>query len=560
MAPMENWYVIPLFLLVLVIISPLLGQWLVEPLSGRPGKLLRILSPVEYAIYRITGIDPEREMHWKSYLTSLLLFNTLGLLVLFILQIMQSHLPFNPRHLPNVPSALAFNTAVSFATNTNWQSYSGENTLSNFLQMAGLGVQNFLSAATGIAVFLALTRGLIRRSSETLGNFWADLTRSTVYVLLPLSLILAVILIQQGVVQTLVPDTVVTTLEGKSQVIPLGPAASQIAIKQLGTNGGGFFGVNSAHPFENPTPLTNWLELLAILLLPAALPFTFGKMVGNQRHGWVLFFTMLLFLAAGSLLSLWAEGHLSPLLSMEGKEVRFGVVQSVLWGAATTVASNGSVNAMHASMAPLTGLVQLFNMMTGEVIFGGVGSGMYGMVLYIILTVFVAGLMVGRSPEYLGKRIDSKVILWTIIGLILPSALILLGTAVTNLVPGGMAALKNSGPRGFTEILYAWTSAAANNGSAYAGLNAGANFYCIGLGIAMLLGRFGVIVPVMVIAGYLSSKNPVPPSAGTFPTDTPTFAGLLFAIIVIMGALTFLPALALGPVVEHLLWLTGRLF
>jgi potassium-transporting ATPase potassium-binding subunit len=557
---MENWYVIPLFLLVLVIISPLLGRWLAEPLSGRPGKFLRILRPVEHAIYRIAGIDPEREMHWKSYLTSLLLFNAIGLLVLFILQIMQSHLPFNSRHLPNVPSALAFNTAVSFVTNTNWQSYSGENTLSSFLQMAGLGVQNFLSAATAIAVFLALTKGLLRRSAETLGNVWADLTRSIIYVLLPLSIILAVILIQQGVVQTLGPDTVVTTLEGKSQVIPLGPAASQIAIKQLGTNGGGFFGVNSAHPFENPNPLTNWLELLAILLIPAALPFTFGKIVGNQRHGWTLFFVMLLFLAAGSLLSLWAEGRLSPILNMEGKEVRFGVVQSVLWGAATTVASNGSVNAMHASMAPLTGLVQLFNMMTGEVIFGGVGSGMYGMVLYVILAVFVAGLMVGRSPEYLGKRIDSKVILWTIIGLILPSAVILLGTAANNLVPGGMAALKNSGPRGFTEMLYAWTSAAANNGSAYAGLNAGSNFYCIGLGIAMLLGRFGVIIPVMIVAGYLASKKLVPQSSGTFPTDTPTFAGLLFAIIVIMGALTFLPALALGPVVEHLLWLTGRLF
>jgi len=547
----------------LTLLAPVLGYWMAKVISGQPGFIGRILGPLEKIIYRLTGIQPDKEMHWRTYLLSLLAFNGLGFLCVFLLQIIQRYLPLNPQHLPNVPGWLSFNTAVSFMTNTNWQAYSGETTLSYLVQMAGLGVQNFLSAATGIAVMLALARALIRHSSEVIGNFWADVTRTTLYVLLPMSLLLSLVLVQQGAVQSFRHNAVARTLDGSEQIIPMGPVASQVAIKQLGTNGGGYFGTNSAHPFENPTPLTNFLEMLAIMLLPASLIFTFGKMIGNRKHSWMIFGVMMLLLLAGIIAACWADGRMEiqlPGIAMEGREYRFGRASSVLWSVLTTAASNGSVNAMHGSMAPVTGLVQLFNMMVGEVIFGGVGCGMYGMILYILLTVFIAGLMVGRTPEYLGKRIDRYTIVWASIGLLLPSAVILGGTALSCLSPAALASRLNHGPRGFSEILYAWTSAAANNGSAMAGLNTVTNFYAIGLGAAMLLGRFGVIVPVLAIAGHLAQGKSIPPSAGTLPTDSLTFSLVLTAVILIVGGLTFFPALSLGPLIEHILLAAGRLF
>ena len=559
----NDWFYFLFYGAVLTTMAPLIGYWMAKVLNGQRSFLSRIIGPVEQGIYKLAGIQPDKEMHWKTYLLSLLAFNGLGFASVFALQLTQCYLPLNPQHLPNVPGWLAFSTAVSFMTNTNWQAYSGETTLSPLVQMAGLGVQNFLSAATGIAVLLAFARGLVRHSAVTIGNFWSDMTRTILYVLLPLSLLFSLVLVQQGVVQSFRHNVSAKTLNGTEQVIPLGPVASQVAIKQLGTNGGGYFGVNSAHPFENPTPLTGFLEILAILLLPASLVFMFGKMIGNKKHAWMLYGVMLVLLGGGLALSCAADVQLTkqiPGLSLEGREFRFGRAASILWSVATTAASNGSVNSMHDSMAPLAGLVQMFNMMIGEVIFGGVGSGMYGMLLYVLLTVFIAGLMVGRSPEYLGKRIDRYTVIWASIGLLLPSAVILLGTALSCLSPSGLASLLNGGPHGFSEILYAWTSAAANNGSAMAGLNASTNFYTIGLGAAMLLGRFGVIVPVLAITGRLVQGKSVPPSAGTFPTDTLTFAAILIAVILIVGGLTFFPALSLGPMIEHLLMKTGNLF
>lgn len=562
MSTHELIYLLTLGLL-LTISAPILGGWMAKALNGERNFLSMIFLPIENAIYRLAGISQKREMHWQTYLLSLILFNGLGFLSVLALQMTQRHLPLNPQHLPNVPGWLAFNTAVSFMTNTNWQAYSGETTLSYLTQMAGLGVQNFLSAGTGMAVLLALTRGLVRHSVETVGNFWCDITRSVLYVLLPLSLIMSLVLVQQGAVQSLAANVTAQTMSGDHQAIPFGPVASQVAIKQLGTNGGGYFGTNSAHPFENPTPLTNFLELFAMLLLPAALIFTYGRMTGNRRHGWVLYGVMLFLLAAGVAGALLANGHLmkiSPDISMEGREVRFGSNNGILWSVFTTAASNGSVNAMHGSMAPMVNLIQLFNMMLGEVIFGGVGSGMYGMALFIIMTVFIAGLMVGRTPEYLGKRIDRYTIIWASIGLLLPSAVILVGTAISCLSPSAMASRLNLGPRGFSELMYAWTSAAANNGSALAGLNASGKFFTIGLGLAMLLGRFGVIVPALAIAGHLSNFKNVPSSAGTFPTDSITFAVILTSIIILVGGLTFFPVISLGPLVEHLLLGANRLF
>jgi K+-transporting ATPase ATPase A chain len=559
----NDWFYFLFYGAVLTAIAPLIGYWMAMVLNGQRSFLSRFIVPVEQGVYRLAGIQPEREMHWKTYLLSLMVFNGLGFLAVLGLQLLQRFLPLNPQHLPNVPGWLAFNTAASFMTNTNWQAYAGEITLSHLVQMAGLGVQNFLSAATGIAVLLAFTRGLVRHSAVTIGNFWSDVTRTTLYVLLPLSLLFSLVLVQQGVVQSFRHNVSAKALNGTEQIIPLGPVASQVAIKQLGTNGGGYFGANSAHPFENPTPLTNFLEMLAILLLPAALVFMFGKMIGNIKHAWILYGVMLILLVSGLTAACFSDNQMAkqvPGISMEGREFRFGQANSVLWSVVTTAASSGSINAMHASMAPLTGLVQMFNMMIGEVIFGGVGSGMYGMLLYVLLTVFIAGLMVGRSPEYLGKRIDRYTVIWASIGLLLPSAVILLGTALSCLSPAALASRLNGGPHGFSEILYAWTSAAANNGSAMAGLNASTDFYTIGQGIAMLLGRFGVIVPVLAITGRLSQGKSVPPSAGTFPTDTLTFAVILISVILIVGGLTFFPALSLGPVIENLLIKTGNLF
>lgn len=555
---------VSLYLGLLVALTPVLGNFMAKVFSGERTWLTAMLRPAEKFIYQLGGIDEQAEMPWSTYTVSLLVFNFIGFLVLFVMQLIQHKLPLNPQHLPAVPSALAFNTAVSFMTNTNWQSYACETTISYFTQMLGLAVQNFLSAATGIAVLLALIRGLARRSMQTIGNFWVDLVRSTLYVLLPLSLILAIVLVGQGVVQTFSPAVQIETLEGHSQTIPLGPAASQIAIKQLGTNGGGFFNTNSSHPLENPTPLSNFLQMLAILLIPAALTYTYGKMVGSRRQGWTIFATMMVLFLAGLIVSLGVEYSFNPVTGvaggMEGKEVRFGVANSVLWATATTSASNGSVNAMHSSLSPLAGLVAMLNIMLGEVIFGGVGAGLYGMIAFVILTVFIAGLMVGRTPEYLGKKIEAFEVKMSMVAVIAPSFLILVFSAIACVTNAGLTSLANKGPHGLSEILYAFSSAAGNNGSAFAGLNANTNFYNILLGVAMLIGRFAVIVPMLAIAGSMAGKKTAPFSAGTFQTDNGTFVVLLVAIVIIVGALTFFPALSLGPLVEHLLMLVGRVF
>jgi K+-transporting ATPase ATPase A chain len=545
----------------LVVLSPWIGRWIANVMDGSPGRLLGFLKPLERFIYRGSGIHPSEQMDWKHYTGALLVFNLAGFVAVLALQLLQHRLPFNPQGLPATPWPLAFNTAVSFATNTNWQAYSGESTLSYLTQMLGLTVQNFVSAATGIAVAFALARSLAGRSARELGNFWCDMTRATVYILLPLAAVLALILAGQGVVQTFHSYVEAHTLEGTVQMIPLGPVASQIAIKQLGTNGGGFFGVNSAHPFENPTMFSNLLELWAILLIPAALPFAFGRTVRNPRHGACLFAAMLTMFLAGLALAYTAELQLagrSAAGAWEGKEVRHGLASSVLWASATTAASNGSVNAMHSSLSPLAGMAALFNIMLGEVIFGGVGAGLYGMIAFVVLTVFLAGLMVGRTPEYLGKRLDRGDILLASVAVLAPCVVILLGCGITMAWPGAMDSRANAGPHGFTEILYAWSSAASNNGSAFAGLNANTGFFNIGLGIAMLIGRYAVIVPMLALAGRLAVRKITPPSPGSFPTDGATFAVLLIAVILIVGGLTFLPALFLGPIADHLLWISGR--
>jgi K+-transporting ATPase ATPase A chain len=546
----------------LCLLTPLLGGFMASVLTGKKTFLSFVLSPVEKAIYGVSGIDPEEEMSWKQYCWALLLFNAIGLVTVFVIQMVQNHLPLNPQHLPKVPWPLALNTAISFMTNTNWQAYAGETTLSYFSQTAALTVQNFVSAATGITVCAALARGIARHTSGTIGNFWTDLVRSTVYILLPLALVLSIILVGQGAVQTFAPYVTATTVEGRQQTIPLGPAASQIAIKQLGTNGGGFFNVNSAHPFENPTPLSNFLEMLALLLIPAALTYTFGKMVGSRRQGWVLFVTMLLLFMGGLALSLYAEYQFNPVLathgSLEGKELRFGITNSVIWSTATTAASNGSVNAMHESLSPLAGMVAMFNLMVGEVIFGGVGSGLYGMIAYVILAVFIAGLMVGRTPEYLGKKIDSFEVKMAVVVVLLSSIVVLFFTAAACSTQAGLATLSVAGTHGFGEMLYAFSSTANNNGSAFGGLNANTLFYNLMTGAAMLLGRFSVLIPILAIAGRFASKKITPPSAGTFPTDGALFVVLLLGVVIIVGALNFFPALSLGPILEHFLLISGK--
>lgn len=548
----------------LVLLTPPLGAFIAAVLQGRRTFLHPVLGPVERLVFRLIGVDPTREMTWLGYTTALMAFNLLGFAVLLAILLGQGALPLNPQGVPGMKLPLAFNTAISFMTNTNWQAYSGEAALSSFSQMVGLNFQNFVSAATGLAAFVAVARGFSRQTTATLGNFWADLVRSTLYILLPLSAALALFLVSQGVVQNFSAYQTATTLEGAEQVIPQGPAASQIAIKQIGTNGGGFFGVNSAHPFENPTPLTNFLELLAILLIPAALTYTFGVLVGDRRQGWVLFATMLTLFLGGLALSGWAESQPNPVTqlaqNLEGKEQRFGVMNSVLWSTATTAASNGSVNAMHDSLSPLAGGVALFNVMLGEIIFGGVGCGLYGMLMYVLLTVFIAGLMVGRTPEYLGKKIEAREMRLAILVLIVPSALLLIGAAAACLYPTALASLANNGPHGLSEILYAFASAANNNGSAFAGLTADTPFYNYALGVAMFVGRFICLIPVLAIAGSVAAKKTAPSSPGTFPTTGAVFVVLLLGVILIVGALTHLPALALGPIVEHLLMLEGRTF
>jgi potassium-transporting ATPase potassium-binding subunit len=553
-----------LFIVLLFALAPLLGKYMAKVFMDEKHIMKPVLGWLENAIYRVTGIKSNEEMTWKTYLSALLLFNFLGFILLFLLQMFQGFLPGNPEKLSAVSWHLAFNTAVSFVTNTNWQSYSGESTLSYFVQMAGLTVQNFVSAATGIAVVIALFRGLTKKSTDALGSFWVDTTRSILYILLPLSIIVSLFLVSQGVVQTFAHYVKATTLQGTEQIIPLGPAASQIAIKQLGTNGGGFFGVNSAHPFENPTPLSNFIELISIIIISAGLVFTFGYYMKSKRQAWTIFITMFILFAAGLALSLGAEyGHNNVLNvsgAMEGKETRFGIMNSVLWAESTTVTSNGSVNSMHDSLAPLSGFVAMFNLMLGEIIFGGVGSGLYGMIIFIILTVFIAGLMVGRTPEYLGKKIEAYEMKMTILAVLAPAIVIKIFTAIACSLPSGLAGLNNGGPHGFSEILYAFSSAAGNNGSAFAGLNANSQFYNLMLGTGMLIGRFGIIIPVMAIAGNMGKKKITPVSSGTFRTDNWLFVVLLLSVILIVGGLTFFPPLALGPVVEHLLMNLGVSF
>lgn len=547
-----------LFLILLISLTPVLGGFMNHVFTGQKHLMLPVFGWLERIIYRSVKVDPAEETNWKTYTFGLLLFNLIGFVFLFLIQVFQSVLPLNPEGLPNVIWHSAFNTAVSFVTNTNWQGYAGETTLSYFVQMIGLTIQNFVSAATGIAVLLALVRGLSRKTTSELGNFWVDITRSTLYILIPLSFLLAVLLVGQGVIQNFRPYETITTLQGAEQVIPSGPAASQIAIKQLGTNGGGFFNANSAHPFENPTPFSSFLELLAILLIPASLTFTYGKMIGSVRQGWTIFAAMMILLVAGLAISLYAEYASNPVFGelslMEGKETRFGITNSVLWSTSTTAASNGSVNAMHDSLSPLSGMVAMLNIMLGEVIFGGVGAGLYGMVVFIIITVFIAGLMVGRTPEYMGKKVEAFEVQMAMIAVLAPGFVILVFTAWASVSESGLSGLNNSGAHGFSEILYAFSSAAGNNGSAFAGLNANTVFYNLTLGAGMLIGRFGVIIPVLAIAGNMAGKKITPLSAGTFRTDNWLFIVLLIAVILIVSGLTFFPALSFGPIAEHILF------
>ena len=584
------------YLVVLLVLAKPLGAYMARVYEGRRVALDRALGWLERLIYRVSGISPKTEMGWKTYALTMLIFNLAGLLAVYALQRLQGTLPLNPAGLGAVSPDSSFNTAVSFATNTNWQGYGGESTMSYLTQMLALTVQNFVSAATGMAVAVALIRGFARRSAETIGNFWVDLTRTTLYILLPLSFVVALVLVSQGVVQTFGPYAKVavvqpteyaepvTDKDGKpvldekgqaktkkstltEQVIAVGPAASQIAIKQLGTNGGGFFNVNSAHPFENSTPLSNFLEVLAILLIPAALCNTFGVMVGDTRQGWAVLAAMTAIFVALLVVCVVAEqnGHVfvkqgvdhtaSALQSggnMEGKEVRFGITNSALWATVTTSASNGSVNAMHDSFTPIAGLVPMWLMQLGEVVYGGVGSGLYGMLMFAIIAVFVAGLMVGRTPEYLGKKIESYEMKMSSLVILITPALVLIGTSIGVVTAAGKAGIPNPGIHGFSEILYAFSSASNNNGSAFAGLSANTPFYNTALGLCMLFGRYWLAVPVLAIAGALARKKIVPVGAGTLPTHTPLFVGLLVGVVLLVGALTFVPALALGPIVEHL--------
>ena len=586
-----------LYVLVLVALAKPLGGYMARVFEGERTFFTPIVGPVERLIYRVAGVDASKETDWRHYALAVLVVNLLGFFVVYTLQRLQGFLPLNPQDFGAVSPDSSFNTAVSFASNTNWQGYVGETTLSYLTQALGLGVQNFLSAATGIAVLIALTRGIARRETDQVGNFWVDLTRATLYVLLPLSTLLAIVLMSQGVVQSTTPYRTVALLEPLTvetpatdargepvtapdgspimeqatvteQIVPLGPAASQIAIKQLGTNGGGFFNVNSAHPFENPNPLSNFLELLSILVISAALCYTFGRMLRDTRQGWALLAAMLVIFVPLLIGAVAAEQAGNPALAalgtdqqatalqsggnMEGKEVRFGIVNSALWATATTAASNGSVNAMHDSFTPLGGLVPMWLIQLGEVVFGGVGSGLYGMLMFAIVAVFIAGLMVGRTPEYLGKKIEAYEMKMASLVLLIPCAVVLIGTAVASAVPAGTGSVANPGAHGFSEILYAFSSAANNNGSAFAGISANTPFYNLALGIAMWVSRYWLIVPVLAVAGSLARKRHTAITVGTLPTHTPLFIAVLVGTVLLVGALTFIPALALGPIVEHM--------
>jgi K+-transporting ATPase ATPase A chain len=599
-----GWLQLAFYLVVLIALAKPLGAYMANVYEDRPGWRKRIGAPVETGIYRLAGIDPSHDMRWTEYALAMLWFNGLGGVIVYALQRLQGWLPFNPKSLAAVSPDSAFNTATSFITNTNWQGYGGETTLTYLTQMLGLTVQNFVSAATGMAVLVALIRGFARKQAAGIGNFWVDLVRSTLYILLPLALLVALVLVSQGVVQTfdayptaqLVeqplnydqpkngPDgqplkdangNVVTERASTTeQTIAVGPAASQVAIKQLGTNGGGFFNVNSAHPLENPTPLSNFVEMLAILLIPGALCYTFGRMIGDTRQGWALLAAMVIVLGTLLVSASLTESVPNPTFTqagvdstasadalganLEGKEARFGVANSVLWATITTAASNGSVNAMHDSLMPLTGLVPMWLMQLGEVIFGGVGSGLYGMIMFAIIAVFIAGLMIGRTPEYLGKKLGAFEIKMASIAILIPPLLVLVGAAVAVMVDAGRAGVANPGAQGFSEILYAFSSAGNNNGSAFAGLSANTPFYNTALGIVMLFARYWLAIPVLALAGALAAAKTVPASDGTLPTHTPLFVAVLIGTVITVGALTFVPALALGPVAEHLQLFAGK--
>jgi K+-transporting ATPase ATPase A chain len=560
----NGWIQIGLFLLaVLVCVKPL-GLYMARVFEGE----ITFLAPVERVLYRLGGVRQE-EQHWTGYTIAMLAFSLAGFVSLYLIQRLQGVLPFNPQGMAAITPDLAFNTSTSFISNTNWQSYVGETTMSYLVQMLGLTVHNFLSAATGVALAVALVRGFARRSAKTVGNFWVDLTRATLYVLLPLSIVLALVLVWQGVPQNLASYTHAVGLEGIKQLIAQGPVASQEAIKMLGTNGGGFFNANSAHPFENPTWLTNFLEMWALIVIPAALTYTFGRMVGSTRQGWAIFAVMTVLMVGGLTALYAAEGqgnaavaasHVAQAGNMEGKEVRFGVAMSSLFATITTDVSCGAVNAMHDSLTPLGGMVTIINMELGEIVFGGVGSGLYGMLLFAIIAMFVAGLMVGRTPEYLGKKIEAREVKMAMLAILILPLSMLGFTAIAVTTKLGLAGPLNTGPHGFSEILYAFTSATANNGSAFAGISANTPFYNTTLGLAMLIGRFLVIVPMMAVAGSLAAKKIVPASAGTFPTDGGLFVGLLVGVILIVGGLTFFPVLSLGPIVDHLAMMAGTFF
>ena len=585
---LNGWLQIALFITAVLLLARPMDTYMTAVFERRRTFLDPVLGPCERLLYRVTGVSPDEEMRWTQYATAMLVFSAATLLLTYVVQRLQGHLPLNPQHLPAVEPSLALNTAISFTTNTNWQAYTPESTMSYLTQMLGLATHNFWSAAVGLALAIAFVRGIARREMKTLGNFWVDLTRGTLWILLPISIVFSLALVSQGVVQNLRPyDTVklvepqtVTASDGKTttittQTIAQGPVASQEAIKMLGTNGGGFFNANSAHPFENPTPLTNFLEMLSIFLVPAGLCITLGQMVNSPRHGWAVLATMVVLWFAGTTTAYWAEAHANPLLhnvdaavsqtqpggNMEGKEVRFGIANSALFAAVTTDASCGAVNGMHDSFTPLGGMVPLVNILLGEVIFGGVGAGLYGMLVFVVMAVFIAGLMVGRTPEYLGKKIEAFDVQMAMLYLLIFPLLILGFSALSVLMPNlGLSSLANHGPHGLSEIVYAYTSATGNNGSAFAGLNANTHWYNYSLAAAMFFGRFMMMVPMLAIAGNLAGKKIVPASAGTFPVTTPLFTVLLTGVILIFGALTFFPVLSLGPVLEHLLMRAGQLF
>jgi len=563
-----GWTEIILFCAIIAALTKPLGWYLTRVFSGERTVLSPILRPVEAGLYFMSGVDEKREQHWVTYAVAMLLFHVGGFLIIYGLMRLQAMLPFNPARQGAVAEDLSFNTAISFITNTNWQNYGGESTVSYLVQMLGLTHQNFLSAATGIALAVALIRGFSRSSIRTIGNFWVDVTRCTLYVLLPICVVYALFLVWQGMPQTLGPYVEVSTLEGAKQTIAVGPVASQVAIKMLGTNGGGFFNANASHPFENPTALSNFVQMLSIFLIGAALTNVFGRMVGNQRQGWAILAVMGVLFIAGITITYWAEADGTTALNalglsggnMEGKEVRFGIVGSSLFAVVTTAASCGAVNSMHDSFTALGGMVPLINMQLGEIIVGGVGAGLYGMLLFVVLSIFVAGLMVGRTPEYVGKKIEAREVKMAMLAILVLPLMYLGWTAVAVVFPPAVASMANAGPHGFTEVLYAYTSATGNNGSAFAGLSGNTFFYNLTLASAMFVGRFFMIVPTMAIAGSLATKKSVPPSAGTFPTTGGLFVGLVVGVILIIGGLTFFPALALGPIAEHLAMTAGNLY